>query len=222
MLAVLQRTVVEAFGQQLLHRPPRDVPRQFAAVGAHARIGRAQVGKVGVVVDVARGAIGVRRCQRGVVRENRPGRDLHATRVRLPAHVGEHVGTAGGLGLAGHEAAGIAGGLDGKPGHVAFVAEDVALRVVREDVTRVVVVGREGNAAQPSAALQVIEHHFAALVEPVGAKNECRCVHACLNTRELYRRRCAMACRPGSGARCRTGPRGAAAECRGRPPPHVG
>ena len=91
VLAVLERPVVQALGEQPLHRAPHHVGGQFAAVGAHPRVGRAQVAQVGIAVEIVGGAVRVRCREQRVVGEDGPRRHGHAAPLRLRTHVGQHV-----------------------------------------------------------------------------------------------------------------------------------
>ena len=149
----------------------RDVGGERARVGAGVGIRRAELGHVPVAERVLGRALGVRRGERAVVEEHRPRPDREPAPVGGRDRLGQHVRRLAHRRLQPRAA-------QRRPGReedgAALEEPHLAHRVVREDVAALVVGGRDRDAAEAAALLDVVEHGLDPLVGEVGREAEDR------------------------------------------------
>jgi hypothetical protein len=172
---VLEPVVVERFRCDRVDAETSDLGGEHTRVGANVRVRRAEVGDVGVAERVFRRAIRKRVGERSVVEEHGPCVYLNAALPRPCDQLRQGVG-----GFAdGRSKANVAParGVRSEEDRAALEEAHLASRIVRKDVAALVVRRRHGDAVEPGAVLDVVEHDVDALVFDVGGEGEDRGSH---------------------------------------------
>ena len=173
-VAVLEAEVVQRLRADARDTERRDVGGERTRVGAGIRIRRTELGHVAVAERVLGGALGMRRGERAVVEEHRPRSDGQPAPVGGGDDLGQHVRRLAHGRLQPR-------GAQRRPGReedgAALEEPHLAHRVVREDVPALVIGGRDRDAAEAAAVLDVVQHGLDPLVREVGREAEDRRVH---------------------------------------------